>query len=153
MDERVKRLVKLWSAKARKERDTFSRFVFLYFCFNAIAANLSGEEFDAQMINWVCANDNPLKRRFSQLLTLEGNNYFPQKLDVLRNLAPIQSNLRNRPPRTISNTPNFEEIIRAIYYVRCNLFHGCKSPNSLRDYKLVKVSADILQKLISQIED
>lgn len=149
MEERVQGLVKLWSAKAKRERDPFSRFVYLYFCFNAIIANLSGEEYDSQMISWACGNNNLLKRRFSQLHKLEGNNYFPQRLEALKNLTPIQSNLRNKPDRTITDIHNFEEVIRAIYYVRCNLFHGCKSPNSVRDQKLVKVSADILQKLIS----
>ncbi len=151
MDEKVKRLIKSWRAKAKSERDVFSRFVFLYFCFNATIANLSEKESDAQMINWICANDNPLKSRFLQLIDLENHYYFSQRLTVLKQLTPVHSNLKNKPAITINGIRNFEEVIRAIYYVRCNLFHGCKSPNDARDYKLAKVSGDILQKLISAI--
>lgn len=151
MDGHIVKLVKLWLAKAKHEKDIFSRFVFYYFCFNAIAANLSAKESDAQMITWLCENDNPIKNRFFKLFNLDGTPYFPQRIETLKNLGPIHSNLQGKTPRSITDIRNFEEVIRAIYCVRCNLFHGAKSPNSIRDYKLVKVSGDILQKLVAGI--
>ena len=35
-----------------------------------------------------------------------------------------------------------------IYQVRCNLFHGVKDPNDERDMKLVKTSADVLERFL-----
>jgi len=148
MDEEVRQLVKSWEARANRETDVFSRFIFYYFCFNAIVANISDKESDAEMISWICTNENSIQRRFSQLVNLAGNSYFSQRLETLKNLTPIQSNRRNRPARCINDIHNFTEVVGAIYYVRCNLFHGAKSPRKIRDHKLVKVCADILQKLI-----
>jgi len=44
MEEReIRNLVKVWYHKAKRERDIFSKFVFLWFCFNAWLAYRTGK--------------------------------------------------------------------------------------------------------------
>jgi hypothetical protein len=47
-------------------------------------------------------------------------------------------------------TPTWEQNLRTIYQVRCNLFHGEKSPQSMRDRKLVAASNGILRAFIGE---
>lgn len=49
----VRSLVKGWHQRARRERDPTSRFVFLWFCFNAWLAYESEEDTDREMLNWL----------------------------------------------------------------------------------------------------
>jgi hypothetical protein len=47
------------------------------------------------------------------------------------------------------SVPNWEQLLRTIYQVRCNLFHGEKSPQAFRDYELVTASDKILAHFIA----
>lgn len=49
----VQRLVIEWHERSRWERDPTSKFVFLWFCFNAWLAFESDEVTDRRMINWL----------------------------------------------------------------------------------------------------
>jgi hypothetical protein len=54
MDEvEVRSLVKGWHQRARQEVDLVSKFVFLWFCFNAWLAHESEEDTDREMIKWL----------------------------------------------------------------------------------------------------
>lgn len=44
--------------------------------------------------------------------------------------------------------PTWAQVLRAIYLVRCNLFHGAKSPQNGRDRQLVQNANDVLRRYI-----
>jgi hypothetical protein len=51
-------------------------------------------------------------------------------------------------PYEIKSLDNTERVIRYIYYVRNNLFHGNKEPGEQRDEYLVEASYTILSRLL-----
>ncbi len=48
------------------------------------------------------------------------------------------------------NVPAWPQLLRTIYAVRCNLFHGTKSPQNYRDHELVVASDQILRMFIER---
>ena len=59
-------------------------------------------------------------------------------------------NVRQQPLGWVAGGhPSWEKLLRTIYQVRCNLFHGEKSPQSFRDYDLVIASDRILAHFIA----
>jgi hypothetical protein len=51
---------------------------------------------------------------------------------------------------TDGNVPTWPQLLRTIYCVRCNLFHGSKSPQNSRDHKLVVACDQILRMFIDR---
>jgi hypothetical protein len=47
------------------------------------------------------------------------------------------------------DTPTWPQLLRTIYMIRCNLFHGSKSPANFRDHELVVASDHILRIFIA----
>ena len=45
-------------------------------------------------------------------------------------------------------TPTWPQVLRTIYQIRCNLFHGAKSPQHVRDRDLVRHADRVLRGLI-----
>ncbi|PIQ66913.1 MAG: hypothetical protein COV95_01615 [Candidatus Zambryskibacteria bacterium CG11_big_fil_rev_8_21_14_0_20_40_24] len=56
-----------------------------------------------------------------------------------------------RQPISINDESDFENIVEAIYRIRCNLFHGGKDANDLRDQVLVQDAAMILRQWIGKL--
>jgi hypothetical protein len=52
-DRELHNLIKGWYARSRRESDPLSKFVFLWFCFNAVLAYESGEDRDRDMLEWL----------------------------------------------------------------------------------------------------
>ena len=48
------------------------------------------------------------------------------------------------------STPTWPNLLRTIYTIRCNLFHGSKSPANFRDHTIVVASDDILRIFITR---
>jgi hypothetical protein len=151
MDERkVRSLVKGWHAKARQEDSYVTKFVFLWFCFNARLTYESGLDTDRAMINWLTGRHveaSQLRAAFDQAM---GSQVFMSYVQALADLSPVGSNGRiPREPMHIDSLEDFAGITNCIYQVRCNLFHGSKHADDSRDEKLVRISACILESWIS----
>jgi len=73
--------------------------------------------------------------------------------DAFRQLdrpALLATNVKRQPEAwVVGGAPTWEQLLRAIYQVRCNLFHGEKSPQSMRDRELVIASDHILRAFIN----
>lgn len=48
------------------------------------------------------------------------------------------------------DVPTWPQLLRTIYAIRCNLFHGSKSPENYRDHELVVASDQILRMFIDR---
>lgn len=57
-----------------------------------------------------------------------------------------------RPPAGWASgaMPTWPQLLRTIYQVRCNLFHGSKSPDDQRDQELVETCNTILRQFITR---
>lgn len=51
---------------------------------------------------------------------------------------------------TVGNLPTWPQLLRTIYLIRCNLFHGAKSPQNGRDRDLVRQAGWILRSFIQK---
>jgi hypothetical protein len=65
----------------------------------------------------------------------------------------IRQEVRHEPIGwTDGDVPTWPQLLRTIYTIRCNLFHGAKSPQSGRDRELVRYSDRILRMFIDQTQ-
>ena len=150
MDERhISDLVKGWREKARNERDHVSKFVFLWFCFNATLAFESNEDTDRSMVNWL--KGYPPSRLTEAFETARRSEVFTRNLAALADYSPITDPRGKRDPVVITGVEDFANLVEGIYRVRCNLFHGAKSSRDVRDDKLLRVCAAILDKWVGNL--
>jgi hypothetical protein len=144
LDERgIQNLIEGWWNKARGEGDVFSKFVFLWFCFNAWLAYRSQKVTDSDMIAWLkrSSSDNSDLKKSYQMLT---HSHFKEVLKGLARLSPIRDPRPRGKKIEIKDVNDFPNIVDAIYQIRCNLFHGRKEANVDRDRNLVQLSGEIL---------
>jgi hypothetical protein len=68
-------------------------------------------------------------------------------------MCPIRRNKEYRGKREVRiiDVSSFGEVLEAIYTIRCNLFHGEKSPNDERDCALVELAFRILSRIFSVV--
>ena len=74
----------------------------------------------------------------------------------LRNLWKENRNTNGYSPITAEDLDDTDNIVEAVYWIRCNLVHGDKYPNREADKELVKagfyILRDINRKLIKDLE-
>lgn len=61
------------------------------------------------------------------------------------------SDTRGTRTRVIQNERNTIEVLKCLYQVRCNLFHGGKLPGDPRDEGLVEAAYTVTSKLIGPL--
>ncbi len=146
MNENIKTLIGWWKLKGERESDPFIKFFLLYVCFDAWITAESGKDADFDKLNWFFKNDSCLK---NQWLGIQSN---PVKswLRNLKNLSPIEDmRPRHRSKKIyLNDIEDLEEVVRFIYQIRCNLFHGSKNPMDNRNTSLVELSGRLLEKWI-----
>jgi hypothetical protein len=60
-----------------------------------------------------------------------------------------RQDVRFHPPGwNVGDDPTWPQVLKTIYAVRCNLFHGAKSPQNARDRELVRRANSILRQFI-----
>ena len=152
MDENdIRNIVKSWYARARRERDAVSTFVFLWFCFNAWLGFESQEDTDRAMINWL-KKATPKSVLVAAFGSARGSTVFASNLAALAKLSPITSTGRRYKEVRIASANDYPNLVEGIYQVRCNLFHGGKRANDVRGAKLLKVCAAILEKWVGNLQ-
>lgn len=152
MDEaQVKDLINVWYEKAKRENNPFSRFVFLWFCFNAWVAYRSNAETDAAMINWLVGRSPENSDLVSEYAHAMQTEPFRKLVGSLVAMSPIYDARDRRPSVAIRNEKDQAGVIKAIYKIRCNLFHGGKRADNARDQKLVVIAQRILEKWIGNL--
>lgn len=119
-----------------------------YICLDAWMTVESGKDKDEEKLNWLVNTDNELKRNWDGIKNgarFESWLNGLVKINTIQDLRPSKS---GGVGATFSNASDFEQAVRFIYQIRCNLFHGGKSPVDKNDKKLVRWSANILEKWI-----
>lgn len=147
----VKDLIKGWHRnRAKNETDPFYRFMCHWICFNAWLDHQSGKYTDREMLNWLKLQtpetSDIIASYEAMKLTTVGN----QSLQALVLMGPILDG-KGRGDITMSSIDDRDNIIEAIYKIRCNLFHGNKKSTSSRDTKLVTCVNHIMTKWIDDL--
>jgi len=147
MEENLRNLIGWWKLKGQRERDPFIKFFFFYVCFDAWITAESGQDIDTEKIRWFLENDNCLKSKWPDIQTSDTKSWLAE----LKRLSPIKDMRLNHRGREVylNDTGNLEEIVKFIYQIRCNLFHGSKNPMDNKDVNLVELSGMILEKWIT----
>lgn len=154
-EARIKNLIRTWRGKSHSEGDQFASFVFIWICFNAWMEYLSTKETDAGMVKEV------VERQQNMISIIEAYDSAISDDDLLKRHIkgligksqeePIRDCRGKRSAISIRDENDFGNIVRAIYRIRCNLFHGCKDANELRDQVLVGLAAGILRQWMGRL--
>jgi hypothetical protein len=176
MEPETKDLVLNLMENADRQRSAFMSFINIWMAFNGWMAAVTERETDAEMIRDFAASDRLIESygslmggspRFRRLV-LEFATIWPvlNVRDVRKKLGRDASwrlqrdeftsackaaNVKRQPSAwTAGDTPSWEQLLRTIYQVRCNLFHGEKSPQNLRDRQLILKSDRILRAFLAE---
>lgn len=149
MNENIKSSINWWIQKGKNisAREPFIKFFIFYICLDAWLTAESGEEKFEGKLQWFLKNNNCLK---------EATNDFWQSVSKrflipLKNNSPVEDMRPNHKGEYtyLNDIDNLEEVLRFIYQIRCNFFHGQKSPKNSKDITLVSLSAGFLKTWIT----
>jgi hypothetical protein len=147
MNSEISELIGWWITKEdilnAGERPTpaFVTFFIYYMCLDAWLTAESQEDTDRKKTQWLIGTENELKNAF------EHGGFNKSDLIGLKDLSPVED-MRPRHAGEyvfLHDTDNLEEVINFIYQIRCNLFHGGKSPVDERDNTLVFLAGNFLK--------
>ena len=159
-------------ANADHHPPPFMSFMYRWMAFNGWMSAVTLEDRDLAMINalvkarrLIAAHDNlirddPAYRQsvfdFAAMWPVFNVRDVRRKLGYdgfLRHnrAALLSSHVKRQPEVWVSGTvPKWEPLLRTIYQVRCNLFHGEKSPQGARDRDLIAIADIILHTFIER---
>jgi len=158
------------------QRSAFSSFVNLWMGFNGWMECVTDAANDAEMIA-ILANHQRLANCFDNLR--EHSLDFREQVDSFATMWPVLNvrDVRRKLGRdafwrysrqelmeevlrqgvklqpvgwNAGDVPTWPQLLRTIYTIRCNLFHGSKSPENYRDHLLVVRSDKILRMFIER---
>lgn len=151
MDElQIKNIIKVWYGKARREDDKFLKFFLLWICFNAWLEHSSGEDRDYKMIDWLINKETSSDLKESYELCIKDKE-FKEHLKFLAYNSPYKDSRGKRSDIEIKDENDFKNIVRAIYRIRCNLFHGGTQAQQEIAKKQIAISTNILNKWIATL--
>jgi hypothetical protein len=143
--EEIRDRINWWKLQAAKQDDPFVRFFMFYMCLDAWMSEESQAEHDSDKLKWLINKDNALKEFWTTT---------PHKTVPLNGLVGV-GEVENMHPKhrgkivRLIDADDFGQVIRFIYQIRCNLFHGGKSPVNTKDRALTRWSANILENWIT----
>ena len=159
-ETKIKNLIRAWRNKSNNEGDQFASLVYIWICFNAWMEHISNEDTYRRMINELVKRKQNMRSLFEMYdMAVSANDEFLKRsvsaLSCMSQEKPIEDMRKNprrrEPPITIKDENDFENIVQAIYRIRCNLFHGGKDADDMRDQVLTKHAAMILRQWIGRL--
>jgi hypothetical protein len=162
--------------RAEHEPPSMISFMLRWMGFNGWLAAVTGCERDYEMINALVAEPR-MTAAYDQLI--DANADFKKEVSAFAahwpvlNVANVRAklgydafrrydraaliaecdakNVKRQPADWVpGTTPRWDQVLRTIYQVRCNLFHGEKSEQAVRDRDLVFASDRILRQLLAE---
>jgi hypothetical protein len=159
---------------ADRQRSAFMSFVSLWMAFNGWMESVTEADTDAAMIT-ALADNRRATDAYDNLMEVSAD--FRRRVATFSGMWPVLNvrDVRRKLGRdafwsasredllelcrregvklqplgwTEGGKPTWPQLLRTIYAVRCNLFHGTKSPHNLRDRELVLHSDRILRMFI-----
>ena len=157
--ERKEYALKWYNYGLANNVDYISRFMMHWIAFNWMYSDSSGRSERERIKNFCKRN----RRQLSLYDPFDTDEIQVFKKEPVYNVGGADSNddpeelfkvIRDGRGNTVERATC---LLLSVYQVRCNLFHGGKSPDDKRDLKLVESSAEImngyLEKLLSGFYD
>jgi hypothetical protein len=146
MDKNVRATIGWWKNLGSDQADPFMKFFMFYVCLDAWMTTSSGANSDRRKLAWLITTDNPLKEHWATIAT---GQKFRSWLNGLAKIGTVKDMTPgSHDYKKLNDIADFEQVILFIYQIRCNLFHGGKSPVNKNDRRLVSLSAKILERWI-----
>lgn len=165
--------------QSQDARRPFERFMFLWMSFNGWMNCVTNGDFEARMIEEL-ASDLALAAAFERIV-LGGDNagiihefaewwpifdvksirkvvgidglYQHQYRDEFLEAHSANPKVKRKPERWVAgHRPRWEDLVWAIYQVRCNLFHGDKASSNPGDVEIVRLAHGAMLICIEQLE-
>jgi len=151
-EDYLKKLIIGWYERSQGrivELTSFDKFICLWISFNAWGTHESQKDHDRDMIEWAKKND--LLRETFNTLTLDPD--FNNMLKQFKNMCPTPRHRTWKGPDkvTTSDIKKWNEVLEAIYVMRCNLIHGRKSLRNIPDMQLVDLAYEILGRVFNNV--
>jgi len=156
----------------------FEPFMMTWMGFNGWMEAITGDDRDRHMIN-ALADNRRATDAYDNLL--QGSAEFHRQVRALSRLFPVldlrdtrkklgrdafarlpgpalilacqRASVKQVPDGWVEgDTPTWPQVLRTIYQIRCNLFHGGKSPHNRRDRDLVRRAQAVLTTFIDGSE-
>jgi hypothetical protein len=127
--------------------DVFFRFIALWVAFNALYASRHSSDIgDWDQVRSFSGDPDAVDRHRELVRT---DRDYDKAINVLAQHGV--RDLNRGAVRRIRNRQNLTEVLSCVYQVRCNLFHGGKTPESPRDATLVEACHTVVLKLIEPL--
>lgn len=140
MNPETRKLINWWMIEAKKQTDPFIKFFILYMCLDAWMTAGSLSDRDTDKIRWLTQTENTLKIYWG---TAPRKGTSLNGLKVIGQVEDMRPN--HRGEFVFLNDDDFESVIKFLYQIRCNLFHGGKSPVNSNDKRLVSLASKLLE--------
>jgi hypothetical protein len=150
-DQQIKNLFKVWLKKSRRKSDHFSKFLFLWICFNAWIAYKSREDSGRDMINWLVRQNSQSSDLVECFEACKNKRTFVDILKIFAAKSPFKDSREKRPDINVKDENDFENIVNAIYRIRCNLFHGSSVAHENETQAVIALSTRILNEWIETL--
>lgn len=151
MNKNTRGIVLSWLERSQGKNvklSVFDKFISLWISFNSWGTAKYNTDLDRNIIDRF-SRDEEIKEIYKDLLNNRTDKNFKENIRSLKQQCPIQKNRGGKV--NIHNLFALCEVIEAIYTIRCNLIHGEKAPNVLRDKTLVSLAYPILTELFTCI--
>jgi len=142
MNDKLRDLIKMWFYKSKEMENPFDQFIFLWISFNAFYAHEHLREKESSQLKIF---RHQFKKLFREVVTKNDATFkeFKHYIDTKPVNTGFIQDLRfpvdeERHKQRYSDLTSLCEYIDCVYQVRCNLFHGGKSPEDGQDENIVK---------------
>ena len=140
MNEESMLLIASWKQRSIGERDSYVKFFILYMCFDAWLTASSGVEREKDKRRWLINSDEQIKFHWSELSAQNESVQALVRVGTVENMHPLHRGSLTR----LNSAEDLGELLTFLHQIRCNLFHGGKSPINITDRNLVANGAAIL---------
>ena len=142
----IRGIANSWIRKGDAEANIFNKFICYWIAFNCFYNSWTGKDTDAKAIT-ALTTDQMLTQTFRA--TINGNTI--PLYNRLRAVCPIRKVSDPAKFKTISSISNFSQVTRVLYQVRCNLVHGGKGEEIVRDRDVVKAATPVLELVVKEL--
>jgi hypothetical protein len=150
-EQQIKNLIKVWYGKSKGERDNFVKFFLLWICFNAWLEYRSGEDTDKKMIDWLVNQSRTSSDLVESYERRKNTADFKSYLKFLVDNSPFKDSRGKGSGITVKDEDDFENIVKAIYRIRCNLFHGGSAAHKNEVQQQIAICTYILNEWIATL--
>ena len=143
-DRHILEWYRLSKGEAIDQSDPFFRFVAAWVAFNAFySSRMYDEVGDWNQVRAYAGEPEVVARHRTLLGT---DSEYEQAVKVWSETGVYDT--ASRTHRQIRDARNLTQVASCLYQVRCNLFHGGKTPGNMRDRLLVVAAFTITSRLI-----